>query len=213
VGASPVAGGRWLGTANYAGSDVLRGAALRRTDVRAGRAALAVALAAARERTDELGGYAYSISHTGGRGAAVVGPLGDCLGIDLVPLTRVAPRHAVAILSKGEWEALGQYDAALRPALAWALKEAAAKATGAPARWFPDGLRIERSDSSHLAVSLTADPTLMFDADWRVDGQLLCAWVVRRHTRANDMNVPGFEGLTKHRPTLRFVSAEKRRGC
>ncbi len=126
--------------------------------------------------------HAYSISHTGGRGAAIVGRPDDCLGIDLVRLARVSARHAFAILSAGEWGALGPYDAALRPALVWALKEAAAKATGAPARWFPDGLRIQRSESGRLEVSVVADPTLTFDVDWRVDGPLLCTWVVRRCT-------------------------------
>jgi 4'-phosphopantetheinyl transferase EntD len=124
--------------------------------------------------------HAYSISHTGGRGAAIVGRPDDCLGIDLVRLARVNARHACAILSAGEWRTLGPYDAALRPALAWALKEAGAKATGAPARWFPDGMRIQRSDAGGLEVSLVADPSLTFDVHWRVDGPLLCAWVVRR---------------------------------
>jgi phosphopantetheinyl transferase len=129
--------------------------------------------------------HAYSISHTGGRGAAIVGGPDDCLGIDLVRLARVSARHAFAILSAGEWGALGPYDAALRPALAWALKEAAAKATGAPGRWFPDGMRIQRSESSRLEVAVDAGPTLIFDADWRVDGPLLCTWVVRRRTKAD----------------------------
>ncbi len=182
MGARAVADGRWIGTADCTGSDNLRGAALHCADRRAGRTALAAALAAAREATGAMTAHAYSISHTGGRGAAIVGRPDDCLGIDLVRLARVSARHAFAIVSAGEWGALGPYDAALRPALAWALKEAAAKATGAPARWFPDGLRIQRSESGGLEVSVVADPTLTFDVDWRVGGALLCAWVVRRRT-------------------------------
>jgi phosphopantetheinyl transferase (holo-ACP synthase) len=185
VGARAVGGGHWLGTADYAGSVVLRGAELRRADVRAGQEALAEALAAAHEATGVVGEFSYSISHTGGRGAALVGPLDDLLGIDLVPLARVSARHAFAILSPEEWQAIGRYGAALQPALAWALKEAAAKATSMPARWFPDGLRIEWSASGRLVVTVAANPKVTFDADWRVDGQLLCTWVVRRRTHAN----------------------------
>jgi hypothetical protein len=184
VDARAVAGGRWLATADYCGSDILRGAALRRADVGAGRAALAAALAAARGASGVMGEYTYSISHTEARGAAVVGPRDDWLGIDLVPLARVSARHAFAIVSAREWRQLGCHDAALRPALAWSLKEAAAKATAAPARWFPDGLRIQRTDSGRLAVTLVVDPGVIFDADWCVDGLFLCTWVFRRRAHA-----------------------------
>jgi 4'-phosphopantetheinyl transferase superfamily len=178
--AAAVAAGCWIGTADCTGSAELRGAALYHADRCAGRAALAAAHAAAREATGTTTQHAYSISHTGGRGMALVGRSNDRLGIDLVRVARVTARHAQAIVSPEEWRALGSSDVRLRPALAWALKEAAAKATGAPERWFPDGLRILRGGSGRIEVSLVAHPALTFEADWHLDGPLLCAWVIRR---------------------------------
>lgn len=97
------------------------------------------------------------------------------LGVDLVPIDRVGERHAAGIVTPAEWAALERY-AAIRPALAWALKEAAAKATGEPLRHFPDLLRIEL-ESCSLVVRVVAEPEVCFVADWVRYGQLLCAWV------------------------------------
>jgi hypothetical protein len=117
-------------------------------------------------------GYAVSRSHTQGRGAALVAPTGVRLGVDLVLPDRVSERHATAILCRAEWEALAS-EGALRPALAWGLKEAAAKATGEPARDFPGGVRIERG-----AVGIVVRGAgRCLTAGWLRLGGVLCIWV------------------------------------
>jgi len=113
-----------------------------------------------------------SRSHTQGVGAAAVGLAGSRIGVDLVTVHRVTVRHAASILCPAEWAAL-KSESAIRPALAWAIKEAAAKATGDPHRYFPDGLLIERGPGG---ISVWA-AELRFLVGWRRFGSLLCVWV------------------------------------
>lgn len=116
-----------------------------------------------------------SRSHTCGVGAAVGAPAGGRVGVDLVEVDRVRRRHAEAILSGEEWEALAPH-AAVRPALAWALKEAAAKAVGDPLRCFPHGLRIA-AGAGGLTLTALESETLELATGWgRFDG-FLYAWV------------------------------------
>jgi len=117
-------------------------------------------------------GYSVSRSHSMGLGAAAVSPAGLRVGVDLVWLPRVTRRHSTAILSPAEQEAL-RSEGTVRPALAWALKEAAAKAVGGPQLLFPHGLRIERSRQG-IGVRVAGR---WFDADWLRIGAALCAWV------------------------------------
>lgn len=121
------------------------------------------------------GACAISRSHTRGVAAAVAAPVGVRVGVDLVPVDRVRRRHADAILSGEEWEALAPY-AAVRPALAWALKEAAAKATGDPVRCFPHGLRIA-TDVRGLNLTAIEFGALEFAAGWGLFDGFLYAWV------------------------------------
>jgi phosphopantetheinyl transferase (holo-ACP synthase) len=116
-----------------------------------------------------------SRSHTRGFAAAVVAPAGVLVGVDLVPVDRVGSRHAGAILGGEEWEALAPYPT-VRPALAWALKESAAKAMGDPLRRFPHGIRI---DAASGGVTLTAleSETIEFAAGWGMFDGFLYAWV------------------------------------
>jgi phosphopantetheinyl transferase (holo-ACP synthase) len=118
---------------------------------------------------------ATSRSHTCGLAVAVAAPAGITVGVDLVEVARVSRRHAHAILSSEEWEALEQ-DAAERPALGWALKEAAAKACGDPSRCFPLGLRIIAGVHGYTVEALGSGAP-RFTAGWgRFDG-FLYAWV------------------------------------
>jgi hypothetical protein len=95
--------------------------------------------------------------------------------VDLVALDRIGHRHAEVVVDGAEWEALaGQ--GTIRAALAWALKEAAAKATGAPSRCFPRGLRIARWGPG-LQVRRTERPRQVFAAGWTRWKGYLCAWV------------------------------------
>jgi hypothetical protein len=105
--------------------------------------------------------------------AAVVAPAGIPVGVDLVEVARVGRRHADAILSGEEWAALAPY-ATVRPALAWALKEAAAKAWGDPSGCFPLGLRIT-GGAGGLSVEVLGSGTPGFTAGWGpLDGFPLC---------------------------------------
>jgi phosphopantetheinyl transferase (holo-ACP synthase) len=94
--------------------------------------------------------------------------------VDLVALSRVGNRHAEAIVSGEEWETLAPY-AAVRPALAWALKEAAAKAVGDPLRCFPHGLRIGTSDFG-LTLTVVESDAVEFGAGWGLFDEFLYAW-------------------------------------
>jgi phosphopantetheinyl transferase (holo-ACP synthase) len=168
-----VAPGVWLGFARCPPDG--RGTARERLwarDREAADLAVAAVLDASGYRRDAC---AMSRSHTRGLGAAVAGPTGVRVGVDLVELNRVTPRHAKAILSGKELEALAPY-AAVRPALAWALKEAAAKALGNPLQCFPHGLRIavETSGSTHAIVE---GGGMEFAAAWGLLNGLLYAWV------------------------------------
>ena len=119
---------------------------------------------------------ATSRSHTQGVAAAVAAPPGMRVGVDLVQIDRVSRRHAEAVLSSREWASLAAYSS-VRPALAWALKESAAKASGDPRRCFPHGLRIE-SGPAGLMVRQVADGGVTLAAGWRLFGSLLCGWVM-----------------------------------
>jgi len=108
-----------------------------------------------------------------------VGPSGVRLGVDLVSINRVGERHAASILCPAEWAAL-ESESAIRPALAWAIKEAAAKATGDPHRCFPDGLMIEREPGGIVVWAAEC----RFLVGWRRFGSLLCVWVREDGTKA-----------------------------
>jgi phosphopantetheinyl transferase len=110
-------------------------------------------------------------------GVAIVAPAGERVGVDVVAMERVSQRHARAVLSDDEWEALAPY-AAVRPPLAWALKEAAAKAAGDPLRCFPDGLEIEPRPGG-LRVRRSGPEQGEFEAGWETLGPFLYAWVHR----------------------------------
>jgi phosphopantetheinyl transferase (holo-ACP synthase) len=98
------------------------------------------------------------------------------LGVDLVAVERITLRHARAILDPREWHAL-PVGSGMRPALAWGLKEAAAKALGHPGRCFPAGLRITRT-SQGLGVIGQGDPGSVVFGHWERMGHLLCVWVL-----------------------------------
>ena len=118
------------------------------------------------------GACVTSRSHTRGVGAAVAAPLGWRVGVDLVVMDRVGARHADALLGEQERSVLEGYGK-LGPALAWALKEAAAKASGDPTRRFPLGLGIEMA-AGGLIVRAGG---MELAARWEVFGELLCGWV------------------------------------
>ena len=123
------------------------------------------------------GNAAGSRAHTEGAGAALVGPEGTVLGVDLVSTSRVTPRHAQAILDPHEWEAL-PVPLAIRGALGWGLKEAAAKALGNPVRHFPAGLTITCT-ANRVEVIARDEPQLRMAGHWQEIGSLLCVWVLR----------------------------------
>ena len=151
----------------------LRGRELREADRAAAGRAWSVALAASGLSPGHAGG---SRAHTEGAGAALVGPTGTVLGVDLVSPGRVTPRHARAILDHDEWEALPG-PLALRAALGWGLKEAAAKALGNPVRHFPAGLTITRA-GNRVEVVARDEPHSRIAGHWREIGSLLCVWVI-----------------------------------
>jgi len=115
-----------------------------------------------------------SRSHTLGVGAAIVAPAGRRLGLDLVAVARVDERHARAVLQDGEWAVLA-VAGGVRPALAWALKEAGAKASGDAMRWFPHGIVVEVATEG-LCVRIGGGG-LPLRAGCRLFGGYLCAWV------------------------------------
>lgn len=145
----------------------------RRADRQAARLAWDAAVgAAAIPYQDAVG----SRAHTQACGAALVGPRDIMLGVDLVLPRRIALRHARAILESDEWNALPR-DCPDRPALAWGLKEAAAKAFGEPGRWFPAGLRITRGTSG-IEVIAKEEARSSLLGQWERIGPLLCVWVL-----------------------------------
>ena len=169
----------WLGlarcTPSLADTPSRAGAAGRRRQL--DRAAADLAVAAVIEVSGfRPGACATSRSHTLGVGAAVAGPGRMRVGVDLVAIDRVSRRHADAVLSRRERRVLAPY-APVGPALAWALKEAAAKASGDPLHWFPHGLRIEPGAGGLIVLA----GELELAAGWEVVGELLCAWVSGSH--------------------------------
>jgi hypothetical protein len=168
-----VASDVWLGFASCPSSPgATNGERRLARDREAADRAVAAVLQASRYRRDAC---VTSRSHTRGVAAAAAAPAGVRIGVDLVAVERVGRRHAETILSREEWEALAPY-AALRPALAWALKESAAKAMGDPLRRFPHGIRI---DAGSGGVTLTAleSETIEFAAGWGMFDGFLYAWV------------------------------------
>jgi phosphopantetheinyl transferase (holo-ACP synthase) len=151
----------------------LRGLGLRQAD----RAAAGMAWSAALESSSlSPENAAGSRAHTEGAGAALVGPEGTVLGVDLLSTSRVTPRHAQAILDPHEWEAL-PVPLAIRGALGWGLKEAAAKALGNPVRHFPAGLTITRA-GNRVEVVARDEPRFRMAGHWREIDSLLCVWVI-----------------------------------
>ena len=151
----------------------LRGRELRAADRAAAGRAWSVALQASGLSPANAAG---SRAHTEGAGAALVGPEGTVLGVDLVSPSRVTPRHARAILDRHEWEAL-PVPLEIRGALGWGLKEAAAKALGDPVRRFPAGLAIECA-GNRVEVVAQDEPHSRMDGKWQKIGSLLCVWVL-----------------------------------
>ncbi len=98
------------------------------------------------------------------------------LGVDLVSTSRVTQRHARAILEQHEWEAL-PVPVAIRGGLGWGLKEAAAKALGAPVRHFPAGLTITCT-LNQVQVMARDEPHPSMEGHWKEIGSLLCVWVI-----------------------------------
>jgi 4'-phosphopantetheinyl transferase EntD len=153
----------------------VRGHERRVADRAAARRAWDIALASVGLSPESAVG---SRAHTEGAGAALVGPSGTMLGVDLVSPGRITPRHASAILDPEEWEAIPAR-AEIRAALGWGLKEAAAKAFGSPVRHFPRGLRIA-SAPDRLEVICRDQPLWRVVSHWEEIGSLLCVWVIRR---------------------------------
>jgi len=151
----------------------LRGRELRAADRTAAGRAWSFAL---QSTGLSAGNAAGSRAHTEGVGAALIGPTGTVLGVDLVSPVRVTPRHARAILDQHEWEAL-PVPLAMRGALGWGLKEAAAKALGNPVRHFPAGLTIMYS-ANRVEVVPRNEPHSRMAGHWREIGSLLCVWVI-----------------------------------
>jgi len=167
---------------------------------RADRAAADRAVAAAVAASGfSRGDCATSRSHTCGAAAAIVAPFGIMIGVDLVAVERVRLRHARVVLSGRERGTLARYGS-VYPALAWAVKEAAAKAAGDPFRHFPRGLTIEE-DASGLVVRAAGRGRTTFEAGWEVIGRFLCAWVYERDCPPN-----GHSMSRRSPPNLRGVS-------
>ncbi|HEY7636500.1 MAG TPA: 4'-phosphopantetheinyl transferase superfamily protein [Gemmatimonadales bacterium] len=168
-----VAPGVWLGFARCppAGHGIAPARLWARDREAADRAVTAVLNASGYRRGDCV----TSRSHTRGVGAAIVAPANARVGIDLVDMIRVNRRHAEAILNSEEWEVLAPY-AAVRPALAWALKEAAAKALGNPLQYFPHGLRIALGTCGYTRT-IVEGATMEFAAAWGLLDGFLYAWV------------------------------------
>ena len=151
----------------------LRGRELRTADRAAASLAWRLALHATGLSPDNAAG---SRAHTEGAGAALVGPEETVLGVDLVSPSRVTSRHAAAILDQHDWEAL-TVPVAIRGALGWGLKEAAAKALGNPVRYFPAGITITWT-ANRLEVVPRDEPHSRMAGYWNQIGSLLCVWVI-----------------------------------
>jgi hypothetical protein len=160
----------------------VRGRDRRIADRRAARVARTLALRAAGL---PRGAAALSLAHSAGGGAAAVAPRVRPVGVDLIPLARVGERHARAILDAEEYALLFGRRPAVAPALAWALKEATAKATGVQSSCFPLGVRVRGcSEPGGMApdvavVEVSGASGGVFLAGWVVENDFLCAWAVR----------------------------------
>jgi phosphopantetheinyl transferase (holo-ACP synthase) len=171
----------WLGFARCPGAGARVSGQRWSCDREAADRAVAAVLEASGYRRDAC---ATSRSHTRGVAVAVAAPAGVRVGVDLVELDRVGRRHAGAILSGEEWEALAPH-AAVRPALAWALKEAAAKAVGDPLRCFPQGLRIA-AGAGGLTLTALESEALELAAGWGLFERFLYAWVRSCHPERSE---------------------------
>jgi len=167
----------WLVVVSTAdGATRLAGRARRVADERASHRARVAALASLALRARQA---SISISHTEGSAAALAGVAKRMFGVDLVRISRIAPRHSRAILSHSDRYAYGAMPPRYRDALAWALKEAAAKATGTAQHFFPDRVQLIANPlTRRLRVRLADSLRMTFDANWFVLGDLLCATVV-----------------------------------
>jgi hypothetical protein len=163
----------WLAVCDAPPGVRLRGRGRRVADRAAAATAWASALQATGLSAEKVAG---SRAHTEGAGAALVGPRGAVLGIDLVSTRRITFRHACAILDPEEWDILPG-TVGCRAALGWGLKEAAAKALGAPVRRFPAGLRISRAPNG-LEVMDRGMPRSNVLGHWVMIGFLVCVWVL-----------------------------------
>lgn len=172
----------WLAFARRAVCTVRQTGRPRRSeDERAACAAREVALAACGM---QRGPVAFSVSHTEGSAAVLAGTATEMFGVDLIRFARVTPRHSRAILSRDDAEAFGTMPTWYRDALAWALKEAAAKATGAPQQYFPDRIHLIAGPfPGALRVRIVSETPIMLSAAWFVSGGLLCALVATRMPR------------------------------
>jgi hypothetical protein len=162
----------WLAMCDAPAGVRLRGRGRRVADRAAAARAWTTAVKASGVPAEHVVG---SRAHTEGAGAALVGPKGAVLGIDLVSPRRITLRHACAILDPEEWDVLPG-TLGCRAALGWGLKEAAAKALGTPVRHFPAGLRITRALKS-LEVIDRDEPRSSVLGHWATIGSLLCVWV------------------------------------
>jgi len=168
-----VADGVWLTVYRSLAIVRLHGPERRQADRAAAERAWNLAAAAAGLSPQNAAG---SRAHTEGSGAALVGPAGTKMGVDLVPLRRVTARHAQAMLDVQEWDAMEGLGG-IGAALAWGLKEAAAKAFGDPGRRFPAGLRIA-GGTNGFTVATRGESSSCVLGRWESIGSLLCVWVL-----------------------------------
>jgi len=170
-----VAAGVWLGRHLPAAPGRASGPWRLSADRRGALRALAGALAALPPGFAE--DVAVSLSHSEGVGVALVAACGRRLGVDVVRVARVGERHARAILTTRERARL-RGDARFPPAAAWALKEAAAKATGAPAWHFPERLLIRSADPRASVVDVLGSQRRQLVGGWSARAGFLCAWLI-----------------------------------
>ena len=122
------------------------------------------------------GPRSISVSQNEGSAAVLACAGHRMIGVDLVMAERVTRTHAHEILSRADWNALASVPRGLRAPVAWALKEATAKATGAAGKHFSSGIHLlangaRRSPGAHWGNH-------SFEGDWFVVGQFICATVI-----------------------------------
>lgn len=164
--------GVWLGIVEPDEPVTGRGPARYRLERAASRRALALA-----RRALPVPARAVSLSHSEGAGAALLSATRRRVGVDVARGSRIEARHARAILSAEEWRLVGGYSRA-GAALAWCLKEAAAKATGVPAEVFPDLLRLRFLPRGGLGVTALGPRPLDLEAGWLERPPFLFGWVL-----------------------------------